>query len=500
MNPYLSISIIAAYFILIMLVSYFTSRHSGSADFYRGGNKSPWWVVAFGMIGTTLSGVTFISVPGWVSSPAKMTYFAVILGNFFGYLIIAQLLLPLYYKLNLTSIYTYIEKRFGHRAYKTSALFFLLSKTVGAAFRLFIVTLVLQIMICEPLGIPFFWNVSLSVFLIWAYTFKGGIKAIIWTDLVQTFFLIFAVVFTIFSIQQALGFTFPETISHLYSSSQAEIFDFTDPWSNPHNFFKQFIAGIFIAIVMNGLDQDMMQKNLSLKNIHEAKKNFLSFSLAFIPVNFIFLCLGVLFFIFMTQSGIPIPSKTDSIYPLLTTHYLSPATGIFFTLGVIAAAFSSANSALIAMTTSFTVDIYGIESRAESSQKKIRFYTHLANAIILILVILAFNAFNNQSVVYAIFKFAGYTYGPLLGLFFIGIFTKIRVKDKAIPYIACISVLFTVLLDYYSEILLNGYRFGFEILLVNGLITLLGLCLFRRTGGRGFCAEKDISPETNILR
>lgn len=479
MNPWLLIGILSVYFLVVLAIAWFTSRHSGNSDFYRGGNKSPWWVVAFGMIGTTLSGVTFISVPGWVSSEAGMTYFAVILGNFIGYLVIAQVLLPLYYKLNLTSIYTYIEKRFGYRAYKTSASLFLLSKMIGAAFRLFIVALVLQIMIFDPLDIPFAANTLLCVFLLWAYTFKGGIKAIIWTDLLQTFFLIFAVVFTIFSIGEALHLSFPEMISQIRQSPQAKIFDFQDFWTNPNNFYKQFIAGIFIAIVMNGLDQDMMQKNLSLKNIHEAKKNFLSFSLAYIPVNFIFLCLGVLFFIYMTQTGIPIPAKTDGIYPLIATHYLSAATGILFMLGVIAAAFSSANSALVAMTTSFTVDIYNIEKHSGPAQSRIRLCTHSIIALVLAGVIIVFNTFNSQSVVYAIFKFAGYTYGPLLGLFFVGILFKTPVRDKAVPLTALTSILLTILIDRYSPLLLNGYQFGFEILLVNGLITTIGLLLFR---------------------
>ena len=480
MNPWLSISIVIVYFALLLLISWFTSRKSTTADFYKGGNKSPWWVVAFGMIGTTLSGVTFISVPGMVSSPAMMTYFAVILGNFFGYIIIAQLLLPLYYKLNLTSIYTYIEKRFGYHAYKTSAWLFLVSKVIGAGFRLFIVTLVLQLTVFEPLGLPFVFNAILSVGVIWAYTFRGGIKTIIWTDLIQTFFLIFAVIFTIFSIREALGLSFGEMFSRIAECPQSRIFDVNEAWSNPNCFWKQFVAGIFIAIVMNGLDQDMMQKNLSLKNIREAKKNFMSFSLAFIPVNFIFLCLGVLFFLYMNTMGIAIPAKTDSIYPLLATRYLPAATGIFFMIGVIAAAFSSANSALIAMTTSFTVDIYGVKGKSEPQQKRIRFCTHLSIAGILALILILFNAFHSESVVRAIFKFAGYTYGPLLGLFFTGIFLKYQVHDRAVPCIAIASVILTVLIDTWSEFLLAGYRFGFEILLVNGFLTWLGLWLFRR--------------------
>ncbi len=479
MNPYFSILIVLIYLGLILWVSYFSSRKSGTADFYRGGNKSPWWVVAFGMIGTTLSGVTFISVPGWVSSPAKMTYFTVILGNFVGYLLIAQVLLPLYYRLNLTSIYAYIGERFGFRAYKTSAALFLLSKTIGASFRLFIVTLVLQITIFSPLNIPYAVNALFCVAVIWAYTFKGGIKAIVWTDLVQTFFLIFAVVFTIFSIQKALDFSFPEMVKRIGENPQFLVFDFGNLWSNPNHFLKQFIAGIFIAIVMTGLDQDMMQKNLSLKNIREAKKNFLTFSIISIPVCFIFMCLGVVFFIYMNQTGIPIPAKTDSIYPMIATQYLNTTTGIFFMLGVIAAAFSSANSALIAMTTSFTVDLYGVQNKTEDEKKKIRFYTHIGCALLLALVMIAFSSFNNESVVYAIFKFAGYTYGPLLGLFFVGILLKTKVRDKAIPFIAAFSIALTISIDHYSVVLLNGYRFGFEILLFNGALTVMGLLLFR---------------------
>lgn len=480
MNPYLVIGIIALYFAVIIGISYLASRKSKDSDFYTGGGNSPWWVVAFGMIGTTLSGVTFISVPGMVASPAHMTYFEVILGNFLGYIFIMQVLLPLYYRYKLNSIYGFIEQRFGFRGYKTSAVLFLLSKIIGAGFRLFIVTLVLQITVFDPLGLPFFLNAILSVFLIWVYTFKGGIKSIVWTDLIQTFFLIFAVVFTIFSIKDELGFSFGGMVSAIGDSPNFRMFDFSNFWTNENNFFKQFISGAFITIVMTGLDQDMMQKNLSLKNIKEAKKNFFSFSLSFVPVNFIFLCLGVLFVIYMQAKGIAIPAKTDEIYPMLATKYLSFGVGICFILGVIAAAFSSANSALVAMTTSFMVDIYGLKGRSEEHLKKTRFIVHLSNAIILALVIILFEAFNDESVVKAIFKFAGYTYGPLLGLYFLGIFTKIQIHDKAIPYICAISVVASVLIDKYSETLLFGYKFGFEILLLNGLITTVGLLIFRK--------------------
>jgi solute:Na+ symporter, SSS family len=490
MNPYLVIGIIALYFAVIIAVSYFSARKSKDSDFYNGGGKSPWWVVAFGMIGTTLSGVTFISVPGWVASPAHMTYFEVILGNFLGYIFIMYILLPLYYRLHLTSIYGFIEQRFGFKAYKTSAVLFLLSKIIGAGFRLFIVSLVLQITVFEPLNLPFYLNAIISVFLIWAYTFKGGIKSIVWTDMIQTFFLIFAVVFTIFAIKDELGLSFGEMSSAIGHSENFQMFDFSNFWSNENNFFKQFISGAFITIVMTGLDQDMMQKNLSLRNIKEAKKNFLSFSLSFIPVNFIFMCLGVLFVIYMQTKGIAIPNKTDEIYPMLATHYLSFGVGICFILGIIASAFSSANSAMIAMTTSFMVDIYGLKGKSEEHLKKTRFIVHLCNAVILTLVIILFEAFNNESVVKAIFKFAGYTYGPLLGLYMLGIFTKIKVKDKAIPYVCAFSIIASVLIDKFSETILFGYKFGFEILLLNGLITIVGLLIFHKKNDK-------ISPITN---
>ncbi|MDR1592385.1 MAG: sodium:solute symporter [Prevotellaceae bacterium] len=478
MNPYIVIGIIAAYFAIILVVSRLTSRNSQAGDFYRGNKKTPWWVVAFGMIGTTLSGVTFISVPGWVASSAKMTYFEVILGNFLGYILIMQVLLPLYYRLNLTSIYTFIEQRFGFKAYKTGAVLFLGSKIIGAGFRLFIIALVLQMAVFEPLGLPFALNAILSVFLIWAYTFRGGVKTIIWTDVIQTAALIFAVIFTIGAIQQELGWSFSKMTAEITHHPQFQLFDFSHFWTNGNNFFKQFVSGALITIVMTGIDQDMMQKNLGLKTLRTAKKNFFSFSLALVPVNFIFLCLGVLFVIFMQQKGIPLPSKTDAIYPQLALQYLPQAVGICFIVGVIAAAFSSANSAMIAMTTSFMVDIYGIKNRSEATLRRTRQLVHGANAAVLAAVLVMFEAFNNDSVVQAVFKFAGYTYGPLLGLFAVGIMTKLRIRDAAVPWIAIFSIVATVLTDKYSTVILGGYRFGFEILLFNGLITVLGLWLF----------------------
>ena len=487
MNPLLIISIVAIYFAVIIFISYITSRNSGSNDFYSGGKKSPWLVVAFGMIGTTLSGVTFISVPGWVAGDAKMTYFAFVLGNFLGYLVITLILLPLYYKMNLTSIYTYMSKRFGFYSYKTSAVLFLISKIIGAAFRLFIVALVLQITIFAPLGIPFELNVFITIFFIWAYTFKGGIKSIIWTDLLQTSCLIIAVVFTIIIIKNQLNFNFSEMITAISNNSQSQIFDFSNFIGNKYNFFKQFIAGIFITIVMVGLDQDMMQKNLSLKNIKEAKKNFFSFAIAFIPVNLIFLSLGVLFVIYMNTKGIAMPLMEngtiagDEIYTLLATNYLGTATAILFIIGVIAAAFSSANSALIALTTSYMIDIKPCVNKSEKYQKNKRFVVHIAFSVIVALVIIFFKLLNNDSVVYAIFKFAGYTYGPLLGLFTLGIFFKININDKFVPIVCIVAPIITIILDVFSLELLGGYKFGFEVLILNGLLTFVGLLLLKNT-------------------
>ncbi len=477
MNPVTIIAIIAAYFTVILTISFLTSRKAKGVDFYTGSKNSPWWVVAFGMIGTTLSGVTFISVPGWVSSDAKMTYFAVILGNFIGYIIITMVLLPLYYRMNLTSIYTYINKRFGYYSYKTSAVLFLISKIIGAAFRLFIVALVLQITIFTPLNIPFAVNVFITLFLIWAYTFKGGIKTIIWTDLIQTALLIFAVIFTIVVINNQLNFSFIDMTKAIYNNSQSKMFDFSNLVNNPHNFFKQFIAGIFITIVMVGLDQDMMQKNLSLKNIKEAKKNFFSFAFIFIPINLIFLSLGVLFVIYMEANNIPYPTRTDEIYTLLATNYLGQSTAIFFILGVIAAAFSSANSALIALTTSYMVDLHPNKNKSEEQLSKTRFKTHIVFTIVIALVIILFNAMNDASVVKAIFKFAGYTYGPLLGLFTMGILFKLEIKDKWVPVVCIVAPTISIILDKFSQEILGGYKFGFEILIVNGLLTFIGLLI-----------------------
>ena len=482
LSPFLALCILFAYLGMLLLISHFTSKRARSNDFFDGGHKSPWWSVAFGMIGSILSGVTFISVPGDVYTHG-MSYFVFVLGNFIGFLIIAFSLLPLYYRMKLTSIYTYIEKRIGVHAYKTSAFFFLISKIIGASFRLFIVALVLQLTIFDALGIPFWLNACLSVLLMWLYTFRGGVKTIIWTDMVQTLFLISAVTFTILTIVGSMNLSFGEVITAIAKAEHSHIFHVDNFLQDKDHFLKLFISGIFITIVMVGLDQDMMQKNLSLPSIREAKKNFISFSCAFVPINFIFLCLGVLFVLFMQKQGIEPPMNgehvaVDKIYPFLANNHLGWGTAVFFLLGVIAAAFSSADSAMIAMTTSFMVDIYGLSNRSEKHLKRVRFIVHLLIAFLLVIILLLFYLFNDESVVRAIFKFAGYTYGPLLGLFGFTFLSKRRVKDRAVPYLCFLSVLLTVSVDQMSSTLFGGYKFGVEILLINGALTLLGLALF----------------------
>jgi len=429
--------------------------------------------VAFGMIGATLSGVTFISVPGEVGSTA-FSYLQFVFGNIVGYWLVAGILLPLYYKLNLVSIYTFLDQRFGISSYKTGSFFFLISKLVGAAFRLYLVAGVLQIAFFDAFNIPFTVTVIVTIALIWVYTFKGGIKTIVWTDTLQTFFLVSAVIFTIIAITNTLNFDGAEVVERISSHRTSKIF-FWD-WRTGNNFFKQFFAGMFITIVMVGMDQDMMQKNLTCKNKKEAQKNMIVFSLSFLAAVFLFLCLGVLLYIFAEQTGIAIPETTDELYPLIALNHLSLPVGIAFLLGITAAAYSSADSALTAMTTSFSVDFLNIDKYKEESKKKIiKKRAHIMFSVLLIVVILGFRAISDESIVVAVFTVAGYTYGPILGLFVFGIYSKKKVIDKLVPLVGIASPVICFFISKYSEELFNGYRFGFELLILNGLITILGL-------------------------
>lgn len=472
MSPILVFSVVAGYFLLLILVSYLTSRKSDTASFFNGNRKSPWYLVAFGMIGASLSGVTFISVPGWVGA-SSFSYFQIVLGYLVGYFAIATILLPLYYKLNLVSIYTYLDDRFGKFSHKTGSAFFLLSRIIGAAFRLFLVAGVLQIAFFDAFNIPFFVTVIVTIALIWLYTHKSGIKTIVWTDTLQTTFMILAVVVSVVMIAKNLNLDFLGIVSTVKNHDYSQIF-FWD-WQNPHFFVKDFIAGAFIAFVMTGLDQDMMQKNLTCKTLKESKKNVISLSVALIPVNLLFLSLGVLLYVFAAQNNIVLPKASDDLFPILALNHFGKFAGITFLIGIIAAAFSSADSALTALTTSFSIDFLKLDitkNNKKTNQRKT--LVHLGVSAIVVAVILIFKAINNDSVISQIFKVAGYTYGPILGLFLFGLITKLKVKDKLVPIIAILSPIYAFVLARGIE-LVTDYTFGFELLILNGALMFFGL-------------------------
>ncbi len=429
------------------------------------------------MVGASLSGVTFISVPGEVAN-SSFHYFQVVLGYLLGYWVIAKVLIPIYYKLNLVSIYTYLEQRFGFWSYKTGAFFFLLSRIIGASFRLFLVAGVLQIAFFDPMDLPFWVAVMSTIILIWLYTFRGGIKTIVWTDTLQTTFMLIAVIVSIYFMKNELSWTWSELISNVIRDERATIFDWD--WRHGTNFFKQFFSGAFIAIVMTGLDQDMMQKNLTCKNSREAQKNIFWFCIILVVVNLLFLSLGVLLYQFAEVRAFSIPEQSDSLFPSLAVNHFSLFGTITFLLGITAAAYSSADSALTALTTSFCVDFIGFNRDNFSRKSKTRMLVHLGFSLILFVTILVFEAINDKSVINSIFIAAGYTYGPLLGLFAFGILTKWEVKDKYVPIVSVLSPALSYLINANSKILLGGYQFGFEILILNGLIMLFGLWLVRK--------------------
>ncbi len=472
---------IVLYFLLLIAISHFTSKNAGNKSFFVGDKKSPWYVVAFGMIGASLSGVTFISVPGWVGE-SHFYYMQVVFGYFLGYLVVANILLPLYYKLNLISIYTYLNDRFGAKTYKTGAVFFLISRILGASFRLFLVANVLQYLIFDKLNIPFILTVAITILFIWLYTNKGGIKTIIWTDTLQTTFMLASVIFTIYYISKALGADVSEVVGQVFSSDYSKMFNFGS-FLDKNHFVKQIIGGAFITITMTGLDQDMMQKNLSCRNLNDAKKNMVWFSIVLIPINLLFLILGAILYIYANKNGISIPARTDELFPLIATSDSLPnVVGVLFILGLIAAAYSSADSALTSLTTSVSVDILDISKyKDENKQKKIRKTVHVLVSVVLLLVIVAFKFLVNSSVISALLTVAGYTYGPLLGLYAFGIFTKHKVIDKYVPILAVLSPIITFIINYYSEQILMGYKFGYELIIVNALFMLIGLYFIRKT-------------------
>ena len=476
MNPLLVGTLLAVYFMMLIVVAYLTSRSATTDTFFTANRRSPWFVVAFGMIGTTISGVTFISVPGEVGNSA-FTYFEFVMGNFVGYMVVAFVLLPVYYRMNLISIYTYLEERLGFFSYKSGSFFFILSRTIGAAFRMYLVAEVLQLAFFSHFGIPFGVTVLISILMIWIYTTKGGVKTIIYTDSLQTFFLISAVILTIWFISRSFGWSLGELVKNVSESPHSRVFDFD--WRSGTFFVKQFLAGIFITIVMSGLDQDMMQKNLTCKNLKEAQKNMVTFSAIFVGVVWMFLTLGALLYIFAETHHITPPQKSDDLFPLLAMNHMNLMIGIFFLLGITAANYASADSALTSLTTAFCIDFLNFGKRADEKKKRILKITHLCFSLLLFVVIMIFKAFNDQSVVMAVFKVAGLTYGPLLGLFAFGLLTKYQIKDRFVPAVVIASPTLSWLLNHYSEQILNGYKIGFELVIINGLLTFAGLFLLR---------------------
>ncbi len=468
--------IIAAYFAFLIVISFITGRKADQAGFFIGNKNSSWILVAIGMIGTSLSGVTFISLPGAVGNEGmnqSLSYMQMVFGYLIGYFIIATVLLPLYYRLNLTSIYTYLGQRFGNEALKTGSAYFLISRIVGASFRLFLVAGVLQSFVTGPMGIPFWATVLVTIILIWVYTFSGGIKTIIWTDTIQTICMVLAVIITLYAISKSFGLSIADIPAHVHSGKYGQLFFFDEMWKDGNNFWKQVISGALIALAMTGLDQDMMQKNLSCRTLKDAQKNMLVFCVLLVIVNFIFLYLGAMLFEYADLNAVQIPERPDHLYPTLALNYLPSTVGILFILGLIAAAYSSADSALTALTTAFCIDFLGFEKDNKSAEhkKRTRLIVHIGFSLLLFTVILLFNALpKDSSLINQIFVAAGYTYGPLLGLFFFGMFFKKRTPSGVNIIITCIAApVLSFMLNYaYKDV----FSFGSTILAVNGALTL----------------------------
>ena len=478
MSPIIIISIITAYFLVLLFISWYTSRNAGNFSFFAGNKSSPWYIVAFGMIGTSLSGVTFVSVPGTVEVQG-FSYLMVVLGYFIGYLAVAYILLPIYYKLSLTSIYDYLQQRFGRISYKTGAMFFIVSRTVGATARLYLVIRVLQFFILDDAGIPFWITAIAILILIVAYTFKGGVKTIVWTDTLQTTFMLGGLIICVIYILKNLNINFGEAWQMMQVKQYSKLL-VSDPLS-PSFFMKQLLGGAFIAITMTGLDQEMMQKNISVKTLKDSQKNIVSLSLILIFVNFLFLFLGGLLYIFAAQNHLDL--KGDDLFPTLALHYFPPVMGLVFIIGLISALFPSADGAITALTSSFCLDMLGLNRRAswsENDRLRIRRIVHISFAILFLMCVMIFHWIDNRSIIDLILKLAGYTYGPLLGLFAFGVFTKYKLKENLVPIICLLSPIICWYLAEHSVQLMGGYKFGYELLIVNGVITFFGLFFIRK--------------------
>ncbi|MDK2910719.1 MAG: hypothetical protein PWR20_2287 [Bacteroidales bacterium] len=483
LTPPVVLAILAGYFLLLFVIARLTSKSSSNETFFVGNRKSPWILVAYGMIGASISGVSLISVPGEVGNQG-FAYFQLVLGYPLGYFFIAYVLMPVYYKLNVISIYKYLDQRFGFWSYHTGSSLFFVSQSIGASLRLFLAVTVLQMAFFDSVGIRFELTVLITLLIIWLYTFKAGIKTVVWTDTLQTTFMILAVIFSVRFIIQEMGLSTAEAVDRIRESPLSNIF--TWDWASRNNFFKQFFSGAFIAIVMTGLDQNMMQKNLTCHNIKDAQKNMVTFSLVLIPVNLLFLTLGALLYLYVQHKGLHFSSvdgfyydaqvgifrNTDQLYPLLSLKYLHPVAGLFFLVGIISAAFSSADSAITALTTAFCVDFLKI---SENISRRTRNLVHLGISLLIFGIILIFKSFNDRTVINAVFTIAGYTYGPLLALFVYGLFTRRHLADKATPLIALLGPILSYILSMNSTRWLGGYKFGFELLLVNAFFTFVML-------------------------
>lgn len=484
MSSSIILFVIIAYFSVLFIISSYTKGKDDNATFFSANKESPWYLVAFGMVGASLSGITFISVPGDVGK-FEFTYFQVVLGYMFGYFIVAIILLPIYYKLNLTSIYEYLKERFGPTSHKTGAFFFFVSRIIGASFRLFLVAIVLQQFVFDSWNIPFEITVIISILLIWIYTYRGGIKTIVWTDTLQTSFMLISVILSIYLINESLDWS----IFDFINSEELKNYDkiiVTDSLLERNHFIKSFIGGIFITVCMTGLDQDMMQKNLTCRSLKDAQKNMIVFSIVLVIVTFLFMVLGALLFIYSKKNNIDIPlmngiPNPDLLFPEIALNSdLGIIIGVTFLLGLIAAAYSSADSALTSLTTSFCIDFLDLENKPNNVQKKIRKQTHVLMSIILVIVIIIFKNYLNTNVIDGLLTVAGYTYGPLLGLFAFGIFTNYQIKDKYVWIVALCSVLIVLFIGNIPSSSLGNYKIGYELLPLNGLITFLGLILIRR--------------------
>lgn len=480
MSPLYVIITIAVYFIVLFAISYVTGKKADNAGFFTGNRQSSWYVVAFAMIGASISGVTYISVPGMVAG-SGFGYLQMVMGFIVGQLVIAYVLVPLFYKMNLVSIYEYLENRFGMRSYRTGAWFFFVSKMLGASVRLFLVCLTLQLLVFDPLRLPFLLNVTITVLLVWLYTFRGGVKSLIWTDSFKTLCLVVSVGLTIYYITGELRLSFGEMLGAIADSDMSRLFFFDDV-NDRQFFFKQFLAGIFTTIAISGLDQDMMQRNLSCKNSKDSQKNMVvSICLQFVVI-LMFLMLGVMLYLFAADQGLTV-EKGDELFPMIATGgYFPVFVGVLFIIGLVSSAYSAAGSALTALTTSFTIDILGAKGKSDEVLTSTRKRVHVAMAVLMGVTIFVFNSLNNTSVIDAVYTLASYTYGPILGLFAFGIFTKRQVRDRYIPLVAIVSPLLCLVLQLNSEAWFGGYRFSYELLLFNAFFTFLGLCLFIKQG------------------